>query len=226
METFVITIDGPAGAGKTTVARALAQRINFVLLESGVFYRFITWFLWKRGIEIQDFTSKEELKNYLKSLLSKLEVRLTSSDTKLIFEGRELTEELRRGEVEDRVSIVSAEIAVREVVNEYLRALVKGKKVITEGRDMGTVVFPSAKLKIFLTADLEVRAKRRFQDTKDRDFKEVLRNIHQRDVLDSHRQYAPLRKAEDAIEIDTTNYSVEEVVEQIICLVERAMRCE
>lgn len=219
MDSFVITIDGPAGSGKTTTARALAQRLNFDLLESGAIYRYLTWRLWSEGKDFHAFTTEDELRRYLRDLLSTLVAKLTPQGTKLIYQGKELVEELRQREVEERVSFISANPIVREMVNAFLRGLVEDKRVVTEGRDMGSVVFPEAKLKIYLTADIEVRAKRRHRDVNDRDFEAVLHNLTQRDTLDSQREVAPLKKPEDAIVIDTTNLSVEEVVDMIMSLV-------
>ncbi|MCS7150242.1 MAG: (d)CMP kinase [Caldimicrobium sp.] len=218
MDSFVITIDGPAGSGKTTTARALAQRLNFDLLESGAIYRYLTWRLWREGKDIKDFTTENELRRYLLALLSTLIVELTPQGTKLIYQEKELAEELRQREVEERVSLVSANPIVREMINVFLRGLVADKRVVTEGRDMGSVVFPEAKLKIYLTADIEVRAKRRYRDVNDRDFEAVLHNLTQRDTMDSQRGVAPLKKPEDAIVIDTTNLTVEEVVNMIMSL--------
>lgn len=217
---MIITIDGPAGSGKTTVARALAKKLQIPLLESGAFYRFITWALLENNRDLSSFKEESELESFLDRLFSSLEVILEPEGTKLYFQGRELRTELRSREVEAKVSEVSAHPLVREKIGSLLRKLSSNRSLITEGRDMGTVVFPQAGLKIYLTADLEVRAKRRFKDVQDRGFEEVVHNLRQRDTLDSEREVAPLKKPEGAIEIDTTNLTVDEVVSKIEALIE------
>lgn len=217
---MIITIDGPAGSGKTTVARALAKKLQIPLLESGAFYRFITWALLENNRDLGSFNEETELESFIDCLFSSLEVILEPEGTKLYFQGRELRTELRSREVEAKVSEVSAHPLVREKVGNLLRKLSSNRSLITEGRDMGTVVFPQAGLKIYLTADLEVRAKRRFKDVQDRGFEEVVHNLRQRDTLDSEREVAPLKKPEGAIEIDTTNLTVDEVVSKIEALIE------
>uniref|UniRef100_A0A832LVX3 Cytidylate kinase n=1 Tax=Caldimicrobium thiodismutans TaxID=1653476 RepID=A0A832LVX3_9BACT len=216
---MIITIDGPAGSGKTTVARALAKKLQIPLLESGAFYRFITWALLENNRDLGSFKEETELESFIDCLFSSLEVILEPEGTKLYFHGRELRTELRSREVEAKVSEVSAHPLVRGKVGSLLRKLSSNRSLITEGRDMGTVVFPQAGLKIYLTADLEVRAKRRFKDVQDRDFEEVVHNLRQRDTLDSEREVAPLKKPVGAIEIDTTNLTVDEVVSKIESLI-------
>lgn len=214
-EALVITIDGPAGSGKTTVARALAQRLGLSLLESGAFYRYLTWKMLKDKKLLHNFSSDEELRNYLKEVLSEIMVTLSDNGTLIQYKGEFLKEELRKREVEEKVSEVSAHPLVREEVNHFLRALVSGQRVITEGRDMGSVVFPEARLKIFLTASPEERVRRRLRDVKDRDYEEVRKNLLERDKKDSTREIAPLKIPEGALVIDTTQLTFEEVVNQL-----------
>lgn len=214
-KTFIVTIDGPAGSGKTTVAKALAQKLNLDLLESGSFYRYVTWSFIRDAKNFKIFTTDEELKNYLEKIFKNLEISISSEGTILKFNGRSLKEELRSKAVDERVSEISSHPLVREEVNRVLRELVKGRKVITEGRDMGSVVFPQADLKIFLTADLEERARRRAKDVKERSLEEVMKNLRERDQKDSEREVAPLRVPEGAIFIDTTHLSFEEVVKKL-----------
>lgn len=214
-ESLIITIDGPAGSGKTTVAKALAKKLNLDLLESGSFYRYITWCLLKDKKNIQSFSTDEELKKYLNEKFKEILISLSSDGTNLIFNGKVLKEELRAKEVDELVSEVSAHPLVREEVNSFLRQIVQGRKVIAEGRDMGSVVFPNANLKIYLTADLEERARRRAKDIQDRNFLEIKKNLLERDLKDSQREIGPLRIPEGSIIIDTTNLSFEEVVQKI-----------
>ena len=213
---FIITIDGPAGSGKTTTARILAKRLGFDLLESGAFYRFVTYFLLKYSSEVSmsDFLllSEKEQRIILQNVFKHIEVKLNSEGTILYLYGKPLKDELREREVEEWVSRVSALTVVREMVNEYLRSLVKGRKVVAEGRDMGSVVFPKATLKFYLDADVEVRAKRRAKDLKGFDVLEAKKMILRRDELDSKREVAPLSIPEGAIVIDNSTLSIEEVL--------------
>jgi cytidylate kinase len=213
---FIITIDGPAGSGKTTTARILAKRLGFDLLESGAFYRFVTYFLLKYSSEVSvsDFLllPEKEQRIIIQNVFKHLEVKLNSEGTILYLNGKSLKDELREREVEEWVSRVSALPVVREMVNEYLRSLAKGRKVVAEGRDMGSVVFPKATLKFYLDADVEVRAKRRAKDLKGFDVLEVKKMILRRDEIDSKREVAPLSIPEGAIVIDNSTLSIEEVV--------------
>ncbi|MGB9761619.1 MAG: (d)CMP kinase [Caldimicrobium sp.] len=223
MNSLIITIDGPAGSGKTTVAKTLAKTLKLDLLESGSFYRYVTWCLLKEQKNINNFSTDEDLKNYLKEIFNKINISLSSDGTKLIFNGKVLKEELRAKEVDNYVSEVAAHPLVREEVTQFLRRLVEGRRVITEGRDMGSVVFPEASLKIYLTADLEERARRRAKDVPDRDLVEVKKNLLERDLKDSKREVAPLRIPEGAIIIDTTHLSLNEVVQKIEKLIKERL---
>jgi len=220
---FIITIDGPAGAGKTTIARALAQKLDIPLLESGALYRYLTWRLINEQKELNDFSSDQELRNYLKEKFKEIVVTLSKEGTFLSYNNKTLKEELRTKEVEELVSEVSANKIVREEITKFLRELVKEMKVVTEGRDMGSVVFPHADLKIYLTAELEERAKRRLKDVSDRDFEEIKRNLEKRDLKDSTRSEAPLVIPEGAVIIDTTHMSIEEVLSKIEGLIKEKL---
>jgi len=220
---FIITIDGPAGAGKTTIARALAQKLDIPLLESGAFYRYITWRLINEQRELKDFSSDQELRDYLKEKLKEIVVNLFKEGTFISYKNKTLKEELRTKEVEELVSEVSANKIVREEITRFLRELVKEMKVVTEGRDMGSVAFPQADLKIYLTAELEERAKRRLKDVSDRNFEEIKRNLEKRDLKDSTRDEAPLVIPEGAVVIDTTHMAIEEVLSKIEGLIKEKL---
>lgn len=223
MKEFIITIDGPAGSGKTTVAKALAKKLNLDLLESGAFYRYITLRLLQSNILQLKFPSDEILRKKIKEFFSEIKIEITPEGTILIYQGRPLHIELRSKEVDEKVSEVSSHPVVREEVNRFLRSLVQGRRVITEGRDMGSCVFPQADLKIFLTADLEERARRRAKDVIDRGLEEVKKNLLERDKRDSERKVAPLKIPESAVVLDTTNLNFHQVVERLEKFIEKIL---
>lgn len=223
-EIKLITIDGPASSGKTTTARLLLKKLkekkkNFVLLESGSFYRFATYLLLKKDKLNSFLENPSEEMSFFKEEFKNVKIELRDEGTFIFWEGRLIREELRSKEVEDSVSLVSAVKELREFLNEKMRELVKGKSVIAEGRDMGSVVFPEADLKVYLTADEKVRAERRFREKKDVELKEVEENIKKRDELDSRRKVAPLTIPEGAVVIDTGRLSPEEVVQKILSII-------
>jgi cytidylate kinase len=222
MREFIITIDGPAGSGKTTVAKALAKKLNLDLLESGAFYRYLTLRLLQSDIMDSQFSSDEIFRKKIEEFLSEIEIKISPEGTVLIYQGRPINNELRSKEVEEKVSEISSHPVVREEVNKFMRRLIEGKRVITEGRDMGSCVFPQADLKFFLTADLEERARRRAKDVIDRGLEEVIKNLLERDKMDSEREIAPLKVPESAIVIDTTNLKFDQVVERLEMFIERA----
>ncbi len=220
---LIITIDGPAGSGKTTTAKILAERLNFFLLESGKFYRFITYWLLtnfpKRAPNFFFQEKEENQKKLLEEIFKSLQIKCSITGTELWYQNRELKEELRSVEVEKFVSRIASQKIVREWVNNFLRFLAKGKKIVAEGRDMGSVVFPNADLKIFLTAKEEIRTQRRHleQGLSKEKVQELLKK---RDELDSKREIAPLQIPEGAYIIDNTDKSPTEVVNLIQKIIE------
>jgi len=223
----IITIDGPASSGKTTIAKMLAQKLNFPLLESGSLYRLITYFLLnsKKPLEFY-LKDKKALIQYLKKIFTEIKIDLIPSGTFIYWKGKLLKEELRNEEVENMVSKVSAIKEIREFLTEFMRNLGKKNNLITEGRDMGSAVFPYADLKIFLTANEEIRAQRRFKEKAEKEnikkevlYREVLNNIKFRDKLDSQREIAPLIIPEGAYIIDTSYLTPKEVLEKILKII-------
>lgn len=214
----MITIDGPAGAGKTTVARRLAGRLGFRLLDTGAMYRALAWSVLRGGLEAED---TPELRRHLDDI----EVELR--DDRVFVDGREVTAEIRRPEVDRLTSALTTLEPVRAKITPLQRRLAKSGGVILEGRDTGTVVCPNAEVKFYLDASLDERARRRQAEFRARglpaDVEAVRDEIRARDAQDTTRALAPLRKADDAIVIDTTALSVDEVVERMVRAIEQ--RC-
>lgn len=212
MKRMIIVLDGPAGAGKSTVAREVARSLDLPFLDTGAIYRAITWVLLGRAIPAQD--SPE-----LREELASFSIRFDGS--RVFVRGREVTDEIRTPEIDREVSPYSALAFVRGALLQIQREqAVKGKGLVAEGRDMGTVVFPGADLKIFLTASPEARALRRYKERRGRgedvDYAEILTQVNRRDGIDASRETAPLMQAEDAVLLDSTDLSREQVVERVL----------
>ncbi|WP_456436977.1 (d)CMP kinase [Desulfurobacterium sp.] len=211
MEVKKITIDGPAGAGKSTIAKILAKKLGFLHLDSGAVYRAIGVAAKKSGI---DLDSEEAVSLFLKRI--SVEIK---DDGRVFLNGLDLTEEIRKPEGGVLASKVARFPEVRKKVIEVLRKAAEGRKVVTDGRDAGTNIFPDAELKIFLTASPEERAKRRYKELKEKGFnvtfEQVLKEVRERDYQDKNREVAPLTVPEGAYVIDTTGKTVEAVVREI-----------
>jgi cytidylate kinase len=219
---MIVAIDGPAGSGKSTVARALARRLGFTYVDSGAMYRAVTLLALERGAALEDGDA-------LGALARAATIELRDGDEEgvsVLHDGRDVTEEIRAPEVTRASSSVAGHPEVRAALLEKQRRLIAEGDYVVEGRDIGTVVAPDAALKLFLTADPAVRARRRAEELERRGFRtaadDVRAAIEQRDRLDSTRSAAPLRAAEDAVTLDTTDLDAEAVVEQALELVERA----
>ena len=211
---FVVTIDGPAGAGKTTVSRRLARQVGFDYIDTGALYRGVAHEALARKVDLK---SNEVLAQLCKDLSIEL-VRRPQSALRLFVNNVDITDHIRTPEVTMAASAVSAQAAVRDYLLGLQRALAQGRRAVFEGRDMGTVVFPGADVKFFLTADLDVRAGRRYLEMKDRfelSLANVRRDIACRDTNDSQRTLAPLKAAADATVIDTSGLSLDAVVERL-----------
>ncbi len=205
---IVIAIDGPAGAGKSTIAKIVAKRLNVEYIDSGAFYRAITKNILDSKIKIDDYMRIEEL-------LNKIELKLNSG--KIFINNKDLTKYLRTKEVTLSVSPVSSVVAVRKTVNHFLNNYAKGKSIVMDGRDIGTLVFPDANYKFYLDASVEVRALRRFNEkTMDLSLQNIKEAIITRDENDRNKKFGALKIAHDAIYIDTTNLSIDEVIKSIL----------
>jgi cytidylate kinase len=202
---MVIAIDGPAGAGKSSVARALAERLGFTYLDSGAMYRCVGLAALERGADTSDAEAMGELAGSLAIGLDGERVQL---------DGRDVSAAIREPQVTEASSLVSVHPAVREAMVAGQRRLIAAGRYVAEGRDIGTVVSPDAPLKVFLTASPEERARRRAEQTGG-DPSEVLAAQRERDARDEGREHSALRAAEDAVELDTTGLALEEVVDRV-----------
>lgn len=222
---MIVAIDGPAGSGKSTIAREVARRFGFEKLDTGAMYRAVAFTAHDRGIDLDDEPAVE-------SLARMVTIRFTPGQdaSRISVDGRDVSKEIRTPQVDATVSKVSAYPGVREAMLEPQRAVAEGHDVVAEGRDIGTVVFPHADLKIFLTADPRERARRRVlqrhegenvdHEVLEREVDETLAALERRDAADSGRAVAPLVEAEDAIEIDSTAYTIDEVCDLIAKMIE------
>lgn len=214
---MIITIDGPAGSGKSSTAKALARKINFKYLDTGAMYRALTFKLLKRNVDPRDIRS-------LNDILEDTRIDLVSNHDglRVILDGEDVTDLIRSREVNEMVSDISVIKEVRDFLVPQQRRFAEGNDVIAEGRDIGTVVFPDAELKIFMIASLDQRSRRRLLEENERgnnsDMETVQSILEKRDFIDSHRDVSPLKKADDAVVIDTSGLSFDEQVNMIVDL--------
>lgn len=216
-----IAIDGPAGAGKSTVAREVAKQLGFVYVDTGAMYRVVAWLAMNRARECEH---EEEVAR----LLNETEILFKKNDLGLLdayVNGKLLGPELRTPEVSTLVSKISVFPKVRQKLTEWQRRFAEQNPVVMDGRDIGTVVLPRAQVKVFLTAKIEERAKRRLTELRDKGFdvtlEELMKSIQERDDRDSNRDVAPLKPADDAYLIDTTGRAINEVVGAILDVVQQ-----
>ncbi len=215
---FAVAIDGPAGAGKSSVAKAAAKELGFVYVDTGAIYRTIALYVLRQGVAPQDAAGVE-------ALLPQIEIGMEYTDQgqKMILNGEDVTGLIRTPEVSMATSTCSAIPAVRAFLLQLQRDLAEKNNVLMDGRDIGTVVLPHAQLKVFLTASPQERARRRVlqleESGRKADYEAILRDIQQRDYQDSHRETAPLRPAEDSVLVDTSGVTFEESVRRLVELV-------
>ncbi len=210
MREFIVTVDGPAGSGKSTIAKIIAKKYGFTYLDTGAMYRMIALYALENNVDLED---SKAIENMLEN------TKLDIVGNKFFLNGKDVSEEIRTPRVSAVVSPVAAIKEVRVKLVDLQREISKGKSVILDGRDIGTVVFPNGDVKIYLVASPEERAKRRLKEYEEKgveaDYESVLASIKERDYIDSTRKESPLKKAEDAHEIDSSVMSIEEVVEAI-----------
>jgi len=218
LKPLLITIDGPSGAGKTTTSRLLADRLDYRYIDTGGLYRGVALAAISTGLTPDDDTALEKLCRTLK-----MEFMPGEKGLRLISNGSDVTDQIRTPEISMFASAVSARPVVRHFLLDLQRRLGREKKAVFEGRDMGTVVFPDADVKFFLDASPKIRALRRYKELKSvspQTFDAVERDMRRRDENDSTRNLAPLKPAEDAIRIDSTDLSVEAVVDRMLTVIE------
>lgn len=213
-----VAIDGPSAAGKSTIAKMVAKKENFIYIDTGAMYRCVAYYCLTQKIDLNDEKAIEQA-------IEHIQIRLTP-DNKVYLNDEDVSNQIRQDQVSLGASCVSKYQAVRSFLVDEQRKMAKAGNVILDGRDIGTVVLPNADLKIYQIASVETRAKRRYlenlQRGLDADLETIKKEIEERDYQDTHREISPLKKAEDAIELDTSSLTLEEVVEQVLTLIQKA----
>ena len=213
--SFVVAIDGPAGTGKGTVAKIVAERLNLIYIDTGAMYRAVCVKALRNNIEPEEIEKIEKI-------LKNISIKINKKDGKqqVLLDGEDVTEEIRTPLVDSYVAKFAAIKQVREKMTPLQREMRSEGNIIMEGRDITTVVFPDAEVKIYLDAEIEERAKRRYKQNIEKGinctYEEVLKSIKERHILETTRKIAPLRQADDAAYLDTTKLSIEEVVQRVI----------
>lgn len=209
--SFIVAIDGPAGSGKGTISKRIAKLKNFISIDTGALYRCVTLYMIRNNINLDE-------DDKIKKCLNDIDIEF-KNENRVLLDGEDVTKQIREKAVNELVSQVSHLVVVRESITDLSRKIAEGKNVVMEGRDIGTNVFPNANIKIYLDATPEERANRRLKQNKEKGidipFEEILENIKFRDHNDKTSNVAPLKQADDAIYVDTTNLTIEQVVEKI-----------
>jgi cytidylate kinase len=225
MKKIIIAIDGNSGCGKSSTAKAIAKELQYIYIDTGAMYRAVTYFFLKNDI---DLSNERDVANALEQIDISFEYNMSTGKNETYLNGKNVEYQIRQMNVSNMVSPVSEISAVRRKLVDQQRRMGQQKGVVMDGRDIGKVVFPEAELKIFMTASLEVRAFRRQLQLKEKgtevDLADVVDNLRNRDHIDSSREDSPLRKADEAIEIDTSNLTFAEQVQQILVLVDELVK--
>ena len=220
MKKINIAIDGFAGCGKSTTAKEVAKRLDYLFIDSGAMYRAVSLYFLRNGVDFS--TDNEEVKKALENIKIDFQRRAGQHFPEVLLNGERVESEIRKPEISDIVSPVAILRSVREEMVAQQQRIAEGRGVVMDGRDIGTIVMPDAELKVFMTADVQVRAWRRMKELETKGVQiglnEVIENLKERDRIDSTREVGPLKKAEDAIEIDTTHLQMEEQIETVIRL--------
>jgi cytidylate kinase len=213
MKKITIAIDGLSSCGKSTMAKELAKAIGYIYVDTGAMYRAVTLFALRHGIFNADGSVQlEKLKEMMPQIGISFKLNNVTGRPETYLNSENVEQEIRSMEVSTHVSPIAAIDFVRTALVAQQQKMGKGKGIVMDGRDIGTVVFPDAELKIYVTADAEVRAQRRFEELKEKgqpaDFNTILKNVQERDYIDSHREVSPLRKADDALELDNSHLTI------------------
>ena len=221
--SYVVAIDGPAGTGKGTIAKIVAERLNLIYIDTGAMYRAVCVKALNNGIEPDEIQNVE---NILKNISIKL--NRVNGKQQILLDGEDVTEQIRTPKVDSYVAKFAAIKQVREKMTPLQREMKSQGNIIMEGRDITTVVFPNAEVKIYLDATVEERAKRRYKQNIEKGidctYEEVLKSIKERHILETTRKIAPLKQAEDAVYLDTTELSIEEVVQRVIEIINEKIK--
>ena len=223
MKKITIAIDGFSSCGKSTMAKMLAKEVGYIYVDTGAMYRAVTLFAMRNGmIAPNGEVNRDELKQKMQTLRVEFKLNEQTGRAETYLNGENVENEIRGMEVSSHVSAIAAIDFVRTALVEQQQRMGRDKGIVMDGRDIGTVVFPDAELKVFVTASAEIRAQRRFDELKGKgveaNFDGILNNVQQRDYIDSHREVSPLRKADDAIELDNGELTI---AQQLQWLVER-----
>ena len=215
MKYFNLAIDGPAGAGKSTIAKLVAKELGYIYVDTGAMYRAVALYYLNNNIDV---TNEEEVNKEINDI--NVEFKIVDDGIKLYLNGLDVTDKIRTPEVSDAASKVSVHKLVRERMVAMQQEIAKKNNIVMDGRDIGTVVLPNADLKIFLTASVDERANRRYKEYIDKgeeaDLEQIKTDIEERDYRDTHRDISPLREATDAIHLDSTGMEIEEEISYIL----------
>ena len=214
MKKITIAIDGHSSCGKSTMAKDLAREVGYVYVDTGAMYRSVTLYALRNGIFTNNVIDEEALRQQMANIQISFKFNAETGRPDTYLNGELVEHDIRTMEVSNHVSPIATLGFVREAMVAQQQQMGKDKGVVMDGRDIGTVVFPDAELKVFVTASAKVRAQRRYDELKakgmEADFDEILKNVEERDYIDSHREVSPLRKADDAIELDNSNMTIDE----------------
>lgn len=221
--SFVVAIDGPAGTGKGTITKLVSEELGLINIDTGAMYRCVTLDALRKEIKETDIEKLEEI-------LEKIDIQLKREDgnLKVFLNGEDVTERIRETDINNNVAKYAAVKCIRDKVTPIQRKMGESNNIIMEGRDIGTTVFPNADVKIYLDASIEERAKRRYKQNiekgiTDETYEQVLESIRTRHILETTREISPLRKAEDAILVDTTKLTIEQVKEKVLDIIKEKM---
>lgn len=223
MKKITIAIDGYSSCGKSTMAKNLAKEIGYIYVDTGAMYRSVTLYALRHHIFLEDGTvNVEELRKEMPNIHISFKVNVKTGRPDCYLNDELVEKEIRTLEVSNHVSPIAAIAFVRKALVEQQQKMGEDKGIVMDGRDIGTTVFPNAELKIFVTADARVRAQRRYEELKEKEmpanFDDILKNVEERDYLDTHREVSPLKKADDAIILDNSNMTIQEQQEWLIGL--------